>query len=210
MLTSRRLWAVAKRSADGDPSVSEAVIRQIASDPDLHAEAKRIAAEVAESVRRDVKAGPGEANPDYVSWMKVLLPLLLYARPKDLPSDPAKAMAWWGIGYKATAEQPLSVLKKAAERYIETADKPFFPAWGKLNELCREVGSEDMTAAYRIRAAARREHKVEIVKTDADREAVRKMAAELRLKPIDSGRPRETPQAMAERLRAMTAESLRP
>lgn len=203
-LCTKRLWAVARRSSSSGDNISVMVIREIVNDPELHAEAKRIAPQVGESVRRDISGGANPDNADYRAWYEALQPLLVYAPPKDLPSDQRLKHAWFSIGYKATDKLPISVLKDAVAYYIETSERSLFPAWGKLNALGLEIGSDTLTAAYRIRAAARQEPvRPAREKTPEEREAVRKMLAEFKLqKPPTPAYPGESQHAMADRLRA--------
>lgn len=218
---TERLRRVATRTSSTGDNIGALLIADIVADPALHEEAKRLAPELADGMRRDICRNPDRAqpldpsHPDYAAWFRIMQPLMLFAPPTKLPAEDVGKALWLRQGYEALAEMPLSILDKAVHWYIANAERAFFPAWGELKKIAhgtltampdsdKRAFAGEFQAFYTIRAAARREpSKPDIVKTPEEIAAVRQMLAEFKVRPVVEQRPRETQQQMAARLRAM-------
>ena len=176
----------ARLSSDGQ---TEDIVRELARDPVIKADA--LAARSALERRQRPCGQEGIAL--------LVMPLAaLYAMPDRSESE---WVTFWRLYIDALGDLPFEALDYAVKEYVKQGE--FFPKPAALFKIAEPIAIKLRVAAWRAKRITEYQPAIAHRISDEERQRVREMLAEFKMKPIQTARNRETPHEMAERLRKM-------
>lgn len=142
-----------------------------------------------------------------VSVAQAMQPLfVVYGHPKKLASEMPQ---WFGLYYEALGSLPREALDHAVSEYIRVSTIHMIPAPGILTDLADAKATELRRAGYRARLVAMLPPPEEVKRpTDEQREEAKAFLESLKAgggfvkKPPEPERPKESREALSNRLRA--------
>jgi hypothetical protein len=195
-------------------SLTQPVLRLLTSDTD----AREVAALVAEDpesraiLTANALALAQAAEPAGADGVRRAMQRLfvVFSRPKKTAEE---LPFWFAEYYRALGKFPTEALHHAIDRYIDTATIHMIPAPGVLAEHADQKALEIGRIAYRAKLVAALPAPDEVkCPTDEERAEAKAFLADLKAgkltkKPPESERPRESREAMSNRLRAAAAKT---